>query len=152
MEFIFDGSTLHIDAEKKRISLSEDAVILDGMLLEMPWEYEKWGFLSYVAIQDGLLISQFRVEGNMCAYIPVAKMELSSESLEFLGDVDILILPGTRESIPMIEQIEPRLVVAYGSGAHEIGTQMGVTDEPTLKRKLKETDLSPDKTNCIILA
>jgi hypothetical protein len=52
----------------------------------------------------------------------------------------------------MIEKIEPRLIVAYGEGAHEIGTHLGVVEEPERKHKLKDTDLSADKTNCIILA
>lgn len=152
MEFILDKNTLHIDSEKRRISLSSDSIVLDGMTLEMPGEYEKWGFLSYITSQDGELIGQFRIEWYTCAFLPFIKKELSPEVLDFLGDVDILILPGNKESIPMIEVIEPRMIIAYGEWAHEIGTSMGATNEPTIKYKLKEADLSAEKTGVVVLS
>jgi hypothetical protein len=152
MEFQIENTVLHIDSDKKRISLSSAEMNLDGMKLEMAWEYEKWGFLAYVLEEQEMLIAEFRVEGYSTVFLPSAHMNLSDTGLEFLWDVDILILPGDKSSIPMIEKIEPRLIVAYGEGAHEIGTHLGVVDEPEKKHKLKDTDLSADKTNCIILA
>ncbi len=84
-------------------------------------------------------------------YIPTALNDLSVECLDFLGDLDILIMPTSKSSVPLIEKIEPRMIVTYGESAYELSTQMGISEAPVQKYKLKEADLSLEKTSCIVM-
>lgn len=96
-------------------------------------------------------VYHFRTEGHWIAYVPTLVTDISVEALEFLGNVDVLVMPGAKSMQAVMEKIEPRLLVTYGEHAHEIGLILAAP-EPTAKFKLKEADLSSDKTGCIILA
>ena len=93
----------------------------------------------------------FRTEGYWIAYIPNILTDISPEALDFLGTVDILVMPGAKTAQAVIEKVEPRLLVTYGESAHEVGTLLGYTEAPLIKYKLKDADLSAEKTNCIVL-
>ena len=41
MDFIYRNNTLSIESEKKEIILNTGSVVLDGLTIEMPGEYEK---------------------------------------------------------------------------------------------------------------
>lgn len=151
MDFIYKNNTLTIDSEKKEITLSENSVTLDGLSLEMPGEYEKWGFLAYATTDTDTLIVEMRIEGYRVGYIPHILADLSSATLDFLGDLDILVMPSGKGSVALIEKIEPRMVVTYGDTAHELATAMGVTDPAVEKYRLKEADLSSEKTGCVVM-
>ncbi len=151
MEFFYKNNTLSIESEKKSIVFLPDSIMLDSLSLEMPWEYEKWGFLVYVYENKGILIYQLRIEGYSVWYIPNILDDLSPEWLTFLWDLDILIMPTSKVSIPLIEKIESRMIVTYGESAHELATHMGITEFPLQKYRLKEADLVPEKTGCVVM-
>lgn len=150
MEFIYKDGTVTLSSEKKEITLLPDRVDLDGLMIEMAGEYEKSGCLMYAWQRNDENLYHFRVEGHWIAYIPQMLTDISSEALDFLGTVDILIMPGSKLMQWVLEKIEPRLLVTYGDMAHEIATPLGMT-EVTPKYKLREADLSSDKTGCIVL-
>lgn len=60
-------------------------------------------------------------------------------------------MPTTKASVPLIEKIEPRMIVTYGESAYELSTHMGISEAPVQKYKLKEADLSLEKTSCVIM-
>lgn len=151
MEFLYKNNTLSIESEKKSIELTPEALILDGMRVDMAGEYEKGGFLLYVHRENGVLISHFRVEGYWIVSIPTVISDISWELLESLGNVDVLIMPGAKSLIPLLEKIEPRLLVTYGESAHEVAVTLGVTEPPVVKYKMKEADLSSEKTGCVVM-
>lgn len=151
MDFIYKNNTLTIDSEKKEITLSENSVTLDGLSLEMPGEYEKWGFLAYAITDTDTLIVEMRVEGYRVGYIPRILADLSSTTLDFLGDLDILVMPSGKGSVALIEKIEPRMIVTYGETAHELATHMGISEPPVEKYRLKDADLSSEKTGCVVM-
>ena len=151
MDFLYRNNTLSIESDKKTIQFSSESVDIDGLMLEMAGEYEKWGFLAYVHEENESLIFQVTIEWHHVGYIPSSLVDLSTASLDFLGDLDILIIPAGKSSIPLIEKIEPRLIVIYGESAHELSTHMGISEPPTLKYRLKETDLSGEKTGCVVM-
>lgn len=151
MDFLYKNDTLSIDSEKKTIEFLPDAVNLDGITLEMPGEYEKGGFLAYAHTENEVLIFQIMIEGYHVGYIPANLSDLSTESLDFLGDLDVLIMPTGKGSVGLIEKIEPRLVVTYGESAHELATHMGISEPPVSKYRLKEADLSLDKAGCVVM-
>ena len=52
---------------------------------------------------------------------------------------------------PTLEKVEPELLVTYGDSASEIALALGSTVEILPKYKLKDADLSMEKTTCVIL-
>ena len=77
--------------------------------------------------------------------------DLTPPELDFLGDLDVLIMPTGKGSIPLIEKIEPRMIVTYGETAHELATHMGISEPPVLKYRLKEADLSGERMGCVVM-
>jgi len=151
MEFLLKNNTLTIESEKKTIELAPTSLILDGMTVDMPGEYEKGGFLLYVQHENGVPYYHFRVEGYWIVYIPSLITEISGNILEFLGNVDVLVMPGAKSMIPVLEKIEPRLLVTFGELAHEVALALGVTEPAVTKYKLKDADLSSEKTGCVVM-
>ena len=60
-------------------------------------------------------------------------------------------MPGAKSMQGVMEKVEPRLLVTYGDTASEIATVLGFIDAPLLKYKLKEMDLSSEKTGCVVI-
>jgi hypothetical protein len=120
MEFSYKNSTITISSDKKEIVLTPDSVILDGLAIELPGEYEKSSILMYAFNKNEERLYHFRTEGYWIAYIPEILADISTEALDFLGGIDILIMPGAKTMQPTLEKVEPGLLVTYGEGAHEI--------------------------------
>jgi len=151
MEFSFKNGNVSVDSEKKEISLLSDSVVLDGVTIECAGEYEKSGFLMYAYHRNDEILYHFRAEGNWIAYIPKILTDITPEALDFLGTVDILVMPTAKASQWVVEKVEPRLLVTYGDSAHELWTILGYIEAPVSKYKLKEADMSSEKTNCVVL-
>lgn len=151
MDFFYKNNTVTIESDKKVIEFLPWSVILDGLTLEMPWEYEKWGFLAYAQEENEALVFQIMIEGYHIWFIPSFMPDLSSATLDFLWDIDVLILFAKKESTVIIEKIEPRLVIAYWENAHDLAIHMWVSEPATQKYRLKEADLSLDKAWCIVM-
>ena len=151
MDFFYRNNTLTIESEKKIIECLPGRVNLDGLALEMAGEYEKWGFLAYTHEEDGSRIFQITIEGYHVWYISEPLIDLSSAALDFLGDLDILVMPTGKGSVSLIEKIEPPLIVTYGETAHELATHMGISEPPVTKYRLRDADLSLDKAGCIVM-
>ena len=77
--------------------------------------------------------------------------DISTASLDFLGDLDILIMPTGKGSAGVIDKIEPRLIVTYGETAHELATHLGISELPLVKYRFKEADLSLEKAGCVVM-
>ncbi|MFZ2255224.1 MAG: MBL fold metallo-hydrolase [Patescibacteria group bacterium] len=150
MEFTIKNSTITISSDKKEILLTPETVVLDGLDIALPGEYEKSGCLMYAWHKNDEKLYHFRTEGYWIAYIPTLLADISPEALDFLGSVDVLVMPGAKSMQTVLEKVEPRMIVTYGESAHEIATPLG-TIEVVTKYKLKEADLSSEKTGCIVL-
>jgi hypothetical protein len=151
MEFVLKGENIIITSEKKEILLSPEKILLDTLDIALPGEYEKSGCLMYAYAKNDEKLYHFRVDGYWIAYVPAPIIDISAEALDFLGTVDILIMSGSKVVQNTIEKIEPRFLVTYGEMAHEIATPLGYNEAPISKYKLKDADLSSDKTGCVIL-
>lgn len=150
MEFTIKNSTIIISSDKKEILLTPETVVLDGLDIALPGEYEKSGCLMYAWHKNDEKLYHFRTEGYWIAYIPTLLADISPEALDFLGSVDVLVTPGAKSMQTVLEKVEPRMIVTYGESAHEIATPLGVI-EVISKYKLKEADLSSEKTGCVVL-
>jgi len=71
---------------------------------------------------------------------------MTSDMVQFAGDVDILFVPGKKELLKTIESIDARVVVPYGSGKSALLGALGQTEEPMEKLVLKTTDFDDEKT------
>ena len=151
MDFLTKNEHIIIDSNKKELSLWKESIIIDGLVIDVAGEYEKSGCLAYMWVKNDEKLYHFRTEGYWIAYIPNILTDISPEALDFLGTVDILVMPGAKTAQAVIEKVEPRLLVTYGESAHEVGTLLGYTEAPLIKYKLKDADLSAEKTNCIVL-
>lgn len=151
MEFSYKNSTLTLSSDKKDIILTPESVILDGLSIELPGEYEKSGCLMYAFDKNDERLYHFRTEGYWVAYIPALLPDISTEALDFLWGIDILIMPGAKAMQPTLEKIEPGLLVTYGEGAHEIALILGSLGEVVNKYKMKDADLSAEKTTCVVM-
>jgi hypothetical protein len=150
MEFIFRDNNIILSSDKKEILLTPETVILDGLDIALPGEYEKSGCLMYAWHKNDEKLYHFRTEGYWIAYIPALISDISPEALDFLGSVDVLVMPGAKSMQNVLEKVEPRMIVTYGESAHEIATPLGAIEVVT-KYKLKEADLSSEKTGCVVL-
>lgn len=151
MEFTIKNWGVTIVSDKKEIILTPEAVTLDGLDIELPGEYEKSGCLMYAFSKNDEKLYHFRTEGYWIAYIPQILTDVSTEALDFLGGVDILVMPGAKIMQPTLEKVEPELLVTYGEWANEIALALGANGEVLTKYKLKDADLSMEKTACVIL-
>lgn len=69
-----------------------------------------------------------------------------AEALDFLGGVDILVMPGAKVMQGALEKIEPELLVTYGETASEIALALGTTGEVVAKcRDFKDAHSSYGK-------
>lgn len=84
MDFSYKNSTITISSDKKEIILSPDSVILDGLSIELPGEYEKSSILMYSFAKNDEQLYHFRTEGYWIAYIPEMLTDISTEALDFL--------------------------------------------------------------------
>ena len=151
MDFIYKNNSVQIESEKKIILLWTDMVDIDGLIVEMAWEYEKSGFLAYAHETADMCIYQIRVEGYSVGYIPAQYSDLSWEQLDFLWDLDVLVMPTSKTSIPLLEKIEPSFLITYGETSHELATAMGVSEPQTSKYKLREADLWGEKMGVVVM-
>ena len=151
MEFFYKSGGITLESEKKQIQFLKDALDIDGLKVEMAWEYEKSGFLAYAHELAEVRIYQMRVEWYTLGYIPEMVTDLTAEQLDFLSDLDLLIMPTSKLTQPLLEKIEPSTLVTYGETAQELATALWVSEPPVQKFKLKDSDLSHEKMSVIVL-
>jgi hypothetical protein len=151
MDFSYKNSILTITSDKKEIILTSDTITLDGLPIYLPGEYEKSSILMYAFAKNDEKLYHFRIEGYWIAYIPTLLADISTESLDFLGGIDILVMPGAKIAQPVIEKVEPGLLITYGEWAGELALVLGTVGDILPKYRFKDADLSTEKTNCVIM-
>lgn len=60
------------------------------------------------------LFYSFAIEGNSVVVIFDENFEMKEEIMTFFGDVDILLVRGTKTSPKLVENIEARVVIPFG--------------------------------------
>lgn len=141
---------LNSDKKEVLMSTTESKVILDGLDVNFPWEYEKSEILLEVKQYNDELFYNFSLEGKTVVYFFNEKFEIKEEIMTFFWDVDLLILNGSKESVKVFENIEARVVVPFWEGKDVFLNTLGQTAEATKSHKLK-ADTSLDSTEFINL-
>lgn len=151
MDLQYKDNSITISAGKKEVFLSEAYIMLDGLKIDMPGEYEKGGFLMYVREYNGIRVAHFRIDGYWCGYMPSVPEEIDGNTLDFFGQMDILFSPIAKKDQSVLEKIEPRLLVSYGAGACEMPSVLGIPCETLDKYKIKASDITSEKTGLVVL-
>jgi len=79
-----------------------------------PGEYEKSGILLEVKEYNGVLFYHFVADTKNVVIVTSDSFELKEEILSFFGNVDVLIIKGSKEAAKIFENIEALVVVPYG--------------------------------------
>lgn len=118
VDFFYRGSDIVISTtkEKKEIvfSTTTHSVSLDGYDVTFPGEYEKSGILLEVKEYGENLFYRFLVLGYHVVIVQNDNFELTEDILWFFGDVDVLVIKGTKAAVKIYESIEAKLVVPFG--------------------------------------
>jgi len=150
-------------------------------LIEGPGEYETKevfvrGFTASHDESDGkergeTAIYVIDVEGlKICHLGDVGQKELTSEQLEQIGEVDILMIPvggektiSAKEAIKIISQIEPKITIPMHYQIPKLKMKLDGVDKflkalglksitPEAKLTIKEKDLVPEEAKILVLS
>lgn len=162
--------TNNYEEDKKLVSGSENAIIIN-----IPGEYEIQG-VAIVAIpaytkekKEGdpskgrIVIYSFMVDDIRICHLGMLGEELDDETLEKIGDVDVLLIPAAGEKSfdikkvhQVIEELEPAVVVPMNYSDNEIEPmlkEMGIS-EPLQENILEiksRAQFPEEKTDVILL-
>ncbi len=141
------------NADKKQVTFDTTTldVQIDGTSVSHPGEYEKSEILVEVKEYSEALFYNFLIGGKHVLIVPKDSFELKEEILSFFGDVDILLITGTKEAAKVFESIEAKLVVPYGEGKDVFLNTLGQHSEEVDSYKAK-SDLPIDATEFVNLA
>lgn len=147
MDITSRNNRIVIVSDKKEIVFEgPDSIVLDGLTLDFFGEYEKSGFLATFHEVEGKNLFTLRVEGKNIAFVPTDTLEITEKVVDFLGNIDILILPGDKNATKIFENLEARMVVPYGEEAPLFLSSLGQNIEMVDKYKTKEADFETEST------
>ena len=140
------------NSDKKEIFFNTETrqVLLEDFDASHPGEYEKWGNLLEVKEYTDLLFYKFLVDGKHICIIYSDSFELKEEIVSFFGDVDVLIITGTKDAVKIFENIEAKAVVPYGEGKDIFLNTLWQHSEPIKVFKVW-ADLDGDRTEFVNL-
>ncbi len=150
--------------------IDQSSVGKNPFLIDMPGEYEiKNAFVRGIDCVDENIVYTIEMDGiKLCHLGALSEKELSSDQIEKIGYVDILMVPiggvntiNPQEAIKIINQIEPRIVVPMNYQIPKLNKKLETkekflkaigADAPELLKKLsiKKKDL-PAEMKIIIL-
>lgn len=106
------------NSDKKDIlfDTQENKVFLEDFDVSHPGEYEKSGNLLEVKQYAGILFYKLLVDGKHVCIVTSDSFELKEEIVSFFGDVDVLIIIGTKTAVKIFENIEAKVVIPYAEG------------------------------------
>lgn len=126
-------------SSKSKINLDTNSfeVMVDGLKVDFPGEYEKSWILLEVKEYNNNLFYSFTIDSNHLVIINNDNFELKEEILSFFWDVDILIIIWSKQSAKIFENIEARLVVPYWESKETFLSTLGQHPEEVTSYKLK---------------
>lgn len=154
MEIFSKSNVLSIVSNSKvaiTFDTNSNEVKIDNLEVSFPWEYEKSWILLEVKEYAWLLFYSFTIDSKHLVIIINDKFELKEDILSFFWDVDILIIPWTRESVKIYENIEARVVVPYWPSKQLFLTELGQNIEEVSSYKIK-WELLEDKSEFVNLS
>ncbi len=102
-----DNVIVSLDTEKKEVSIGD-------YLIDFPGEYEKSGILLEVMEYDNKFFYSFLIEWKVVFVLFYDDFEQKEEIMSFFGDVDVLLITGSKNSPKIVENVEARVVIPFG--------------------------------------
>ena len=109
MEIYYKNNKLIIqNASKKEVTFNLETkdVSIDWFSISNGWEYEKWSILAEVKDYKEILFYNLTLDTQRIVILTDDSFDLSEEILSFFWDVDLLILPWSKNSVKVYENIE----------------------------------------------
>ncbi len=153
IQISYKWSGLCVDnSDKKQIHFDtrSQQVLLEGFDVNYPGEYEKAGILSEVKEYQDTLFYKFLTDGKHVAIVTSDSFEIKEDILKFFGDIDILVITGTKQAVKVFENIEAKVVVPYGEGKDIFLNTVWFGGEEVKNHKIG-ADLSGDTTEFVNL-
>jgi len=153
LEFFYKDNALVIASGNKKeivFDIEDEKIFLDSFLVDMPWEFEKSEILLEVKQWKEKLFYKFNIDNKVVVILLDDNFEAEEEILSFFGDVDILILPWSKASVKIYENIEAKLVLPYNEGKDIFLQALSQHQEAVKEYKLK-WELSWERTEFINL-
>ncbi|MCP4523305.1 MAG: hypothetical protein GY828_03730, partial [Candidatus Gracilibacteria bacterium] len=141
-----------INSEKVTLVFDTEMNVLsiDDFDFSYPGEYEKSGILVEVKEYANNLFHHVFVDEKHIVFIQNDKIELKEEILSFFGDVDVLVIIGSKDAAKLFESIEAKIVVPFGEGKDVFLNTLGQHIEEVSSHKIK-AELPFDTTEFINL-
>lgn len=140
MEFFYKNNCLITqNSSKKEIvfNLETKEVTIDDFPVSNQWEYEKSWILVEVKTYENNYFYSISLDWYHVFIITTDNFELSEEILSFFGDIDVLLLPWSKNSIKIYENIEAKIVIPYGEGKDVFFTAISQHKEEVENFKVK---------------
>ena len=125
-------------SDKKEVVFNDTRVIIDWTVLDFPGEYEKSGFLVQIIEEKEKLFFQVRIEDKNVAYIPYDDIEITEDVWDLFGNINILVIKWTKNSIKIYENLEVQYVVPYGDQKDIFFSTLWQHPEAVKSYKVKE--------------
>lgn len=116
MDFFYKNNSLIVQSlQKKELVFTPESknVQIDDFSVSNAWEYEKSWILVEVKLFADSLFYSITLDWYHVFIITNDSFELNEEILSFFGDIDVLLLPWTKNSIKIYENIEAKIVIPY---------------------------------------
>jgi len=138
------------NADKNEITYNVETrqVMMGDFDVTHQWEYEKSGNLLEVKEYTDILFYKFLVDGKHMCIIQSDSFELKEEIVSFFGDVDILLIIGTKDAVKIFENIEAKVVVPFGEGKDIFLNTLGQHSEVVKSHKVG-AELDGDRTEFV---
>ena len=140
------------NSDKKEVLFhtQERKAFLEEFDVTHPGEYEKSGNLLEVRKYTDILFYKFLIDGKHLCIVTSDAFDLKEDIISFFGDVDILIIIGSKDAVKVYENIEAKVVIPYGEGKDLFLSTTGQHPEALKSYKLG-AELDGDKTEFINL-
>lgn len=116
LEIFYNKAELILQNHTKkhvRFDTKTEKLYLGNFDVSHPGEYEKFGVLLEVKQYGEILFYKMLIEGRHVCIVTADKFELKEEILSFFGDIDVLIIVGTKNAVKIFENIEAKVVIPY---------------------------------------
>lgn len=140
MEIFYKNNNLIIqNASKKEVVFNMETkdVSIDSFSISAQWEYEKWSILAEVKDYKGMFFYNLTLDTQRIVIITDDSFDFSEEILSFFWDVDLLILPWSKNSVKVYENIEAKMVLPYWEGKDVFFTSISQHKEEVESIKIK---------------
>lgn len=141
-----------VNSDKKEVNFvfEERKVYLEDFDVSHPGEYEKSGNLLEVKEYTDILFYKMLIDGKHVCIITSDSFDLKEEIVSFFGDVDVLVIIGTKDAVKIFENIEAKVVVPYGEWKDMFLNALGQHSEAVKLFKVG-ADLDGDRTEFVNL-